>query len=300
MAINKETIISVFDDKLTLMQWLKSINKALEDAVLTGVEVRQKGNATFSFVVNFEDGSELESNEFILAQGESINGATIRNGHLYLSLTNGDELDAGNLKLVTSFEINASQHLIVNYSDETSQDLGTLSDFSNADFVAKTLKASTANWKSDNLTINQVYGKIENIYTRVEEINNVLYVVSNFKIKNETENPITLPSSAAYVAYFSVVNIPSELSNNIYDLNGFKVSETTEECLITSCEVEARRNTTRSAKAIDGIKLNILNSSNPNSMHFFMKVKDNIEIPSGESIVCSIRTFLTLLWTTKN
>ena len=126
MAINKQTIISAFDDKLTLLQWLKTINKALDEAVLTGVEVRQKGNATFSFVVTFEDGTELESNEFVLAQGESINGATIRNGHLYLTLTNDEELDAGNVKPVTSFEINASQHLIVNYGDGTSQDLGAI------------------------------------------------------------------------------------------------------------------------------------------------------------------------------
>lgn len=126
MAINKQTIISAFDDKLTLLQWLKTINKALNEAVLTGVEVRQKGNATFTFVVTFEDGTELESNRFVLAQGESINGATIRNGHLYLSLTNGDELDAGNLKPVTSFAINESQHLIVNYGDGTSQDLGAI------------------------------------------------------------------------------------------------------------------------------------------------------------------------------
>ena len=126
MAINKQTIISAFDDKLTLLQWLKTINKALDEAVLTGVEVRQKGNATYSFVVTFEDGTELESNQFVLAQGESINGATIRNGHLYLSLTNGDELDAGNVKPVTSFAINESQHLIVNYGDGTSQDLGAI------------------------------------------------------------------------------------------------------------------------------------------------------------------------------
>ena len=126
MAINKQTIISAFDDKLTLLQWLKTINKALDEAVLTGVEVRQKGNATFSFVVTFEDGTELVSNEFVLAQGESINGATIRNGHLYLSLTNGNELDAGNLKPVTSFAINESQHLIVNYGDGTNQDLGAI------------------------------------------------------------------------------------------------------------------------------------------------------------------------------
>ena len=126
MAINKQTIISAYDEKLTLLQWLKTINKALDEAVLTGVEVRQKGNATYSFVVTFEDGTELESNEFVLAQGESINGATIRNGHLYLSLTNGNELDAGNLKPVTSFAINESQHLIVNYGDGTSQDLGAI------------------------------------------------------------------------------------------------------------------------------------------------------------------------------
>lgn len=126
MPINKETIISVFDEKLTLMQWLKTINKALEDAVLTGVTINKKGNATLSFVFTFEDGTTLETDDLILQQGESINGATIRNGHLYLSLTNGDELDAGNLKPVTSFTINASQHLIVNYGDGTSQDLGAI------------------------------------------------------------------------------------------------------------------------------------------------------------------------------
>lgn len=126
MAINKQTIISAYDEKLTLLQWLKLVNKALNDAVLTNVEIEQRGNATFVFVFTFEDGTKLESNEIIVNQGESINGATIRNGHLYLSLTNGDELDAGNVKPVTSFEINASQHLIVNYGDGTSQDLGAI------------------------------------------------------------------------------------------------------------------------------------------------------------------------------
>lgn len=126
MSIKENTIASTTDTKVTLLKWLKDTNKALENDTLTGVEVRQKGNATFSFVLTFKDGSELESNEFVLAQGESINGATIRNGHLYLSLTNGDELDAGDLKPVSSFAINASQHLIVNYGDGTSQDLGAI------------------------------------------------------------------------------------------------------------------------------------------------------------------------------
>lgn len=126
MPINKETIISVFDDKLTLMQWLKTINKALEDAVLTGVEITKKGNATLSFKFTFEDGTYLESNDLVLQQGESVNGAYIQNGHLYLTLTNGTNLDAGNVKPVSNFSIDANQHLIVNYADGTSQDLGPI------------------------------------------------------------------------------------------------------------------------------------------------------------------------------
>ena len=163
MAINKQSIISVFDDKLTLLQWLKTINKALDEAVLTGVEVRQKGNATFSFVVTFEDGTELESNQFVLAQGESINGATIRNGHLYLTLTNGDELDAGNVKPVTSFEINASQHLIVNYGDGTSQDLGAIFTGNinvDGNFTANSIIENMNGYAISNIAseINLIYG----------------------------------------------------------------------------------------------------------------------------------------------
>lgn len=126
MPINKETIISVFDEKLTLMQWLKTINKALEDAVLTGVEINKKGNATLSFKFTFEDGTFLETNDIVLQQGESVNGAYIQNGHLYLTLTNSQTLDAGNVKPVSNFSINASQHLIVNYADGTNQDLGAI------------------------------------------------------------------------------------------------------------------------------------------------------------------------------
>lgn len=126
MPINKETIISVFDDKLTLMQWLKTINKALDEAVLTGVEIAKKGNATLSFKFTFEDGTFLETNDIVLQQGESVVNAFIQNGHLYLTLSNGTNLDAGNVKPVSNFSIDANQHLIVNYGDGTSQDLGAI------------------------------------------------------------------------------------------------------------------------------------------------------------------------------
>lgn len=124
--INEETIVSVYNDKMTLLQFLKTVNKALDEAVLTSVEVSKKGNATLSFVFDFADGTKIESGEIVLQQGESVTDAKIVNGHLYLTLSNGERLDAGNVKPVTRFEINASQHLIVYYGDGTTQDLGAI------------------------------------------------------------------------------------------------------------------------------------------------------------------------------
>ena len=124
--INKETIISVFDEKLTLLQWLKSVNKALVEATLSSVSVEKRGSATYSFVFNFEDGTQLKTNDIMVAKGDSVVDASIENGHLMLSLSNEDVLDAGDVKPVSSFSFDLARHLIVEYQDGTSQDLGLI------------------------------------------------------------------------------------------------------------------------------------------------------------------------------
>lgn len=124
--INYETILSNYDDKLTLMQWLKKVEEALKDASAVSFNVNKRGNATLTFSVVFEDGSELETGPIVLEQGESVTSAAIENGHLLLTLTNGDVLDAGDLGGVSSFSIDASQHLIVHYQNGTTQDLGAI------------------------------------------------------------------------------------------------------------------------------------------------------------------------------
>lgn len=124
--INLETILSIYDDKPTLMQWLKKVEKALKDASATAFVVNKKGNATISFSILFDDGTKLESGDIVLQQGESVASAAIVDGELILTLTNGEELNAGNLGGVSSFEINASQHLIVTYQNGTTQDLGAI------------------------------------------------------------------------------------------------------------------------------------------------------------------------------
>lgn len=124
--LNYETLLSSYDDKLTLMQWLKKVEAALKDASAVSFNVNKRGDATLTFSVVFEDGSELETAPIILQQGESVQAAAIRNGHLILTLTNGDELDAGDLGGVSGFSIDASQHLIVTYQSGRTQDLGAI------------------------------------------------------------------------------------------------------------------------------------------------------------------------------
>ena len=229
MPINKETIISVYEEKLTLMQWLKTINKALDEAVLTGVEVRQKGNATFSFVVTFEDGTELESNEFVLAQGESINGATIRNGHLYLSLTNGDELDAGNLKPVTSFAINASQHLIVNYGDGTNQDLGAIfSGNVNIDgnLTADSIIENMSGYSFTKYAGFDTYGTSEAVYAGAVKTGNKLTLVYAYKF-----TPNENATGSAYTGRFM---IPSAIMAKIYPAFSSIVDSRTVDAVISN------------------------------------------------------------------
>ena len=124
--INYDTIISNFDDKVTLYNWLHKVEEALKNASATNFVVNNKGNATLSFSITFADGQTLESGDIVLQQGESVDQARIASGVLQLHLTNGTWLTAGNIKPVSNFSINANQHLIVNYQDNTSQDLGAI------------------------------------------------------------------------------------------------------------------------------------------------------------------------------
>lgn len=141
--IKYETIISNFDDKTTLYNWLRKVEEALKHASATNFVVNKKGNATLSFSITFADGTTLESGDIVLQQGESVDDARIASGILQLHLTNGTWLTAGNIKPVSNFSIDANQHLIVNYQDGTSQDLGAI--FNGNVVISGSLDVTTLN-----------------------------------------------------------------------------------------------------------------------------------------------------------
>lgn len=59
--INYETILSSFDDKMTLMQWLKKVEEALKDGGLSSVTLSQPASNKVIFHFVFADGSEVDS-----------------------------------------------------------------------------------------------------------------------------------------------------------------------------------------------------------------------------------------------
>lgn len=91
--INKETIISAFDDKMTLLQWLKKLEKVLDTSTLVSIDTIKVANTKYKIVLSFEDGTKIES-DIIQLQSE-IAGINLVNGRLIFTLLNGDTIDAG-------------------------------------------------------------------------------------------------------------------------------------------------------------------------------------------------------------
>jgi len=128
IMLNYETILSSFDDKATLMQWLKKVEEALKSASATAFKVNKKGEATLTFEIDFEDGTKLESGEIVLQQGETgpqgPQGETGPQGPQGPQGATGAQGPQG--VSVVSFSIDANNHLIVTFSNGTTQDLGNL------------------------------------------------------------------------------------------------------------------------------------------------------------------------------
>lgn len=227
--INYDTIISNFDDKVTLYNWLRKVEEALKNASATNFVVNKKGNATLSFSITFADGETLESGDIVLQQGESVDDARIAGGILQLHLTNGTWLTAGNVKAVSGFNIDASQHLIVTYQDGTNQDLGNI--YNGNVVVNGTFKQTQPNEKVD-LAWRGALGDltITDAYTVIEEINGVLHCIINAKIQNTSGKSLTFQRLGTNWIFVS-----NSIASKLIDMKGNNVTTKPEgDVLITA------------------------------------------------------------------
>lgn len=77
--INYDSILSAFDGKPTLLQWLKMVKKALDESVLKDITVSQDG-ANVIFTFNFEDGTSISTPAVTLPKGDT----DAKGGKLYV------------------------------------------------------------------------------------------------------------------------------------------------------------------------------------------------------------------------
>ena len=144
----------------------------------------------------------------------AINGS----GHLITTLSDGQTIDAGQIKQVSGFSIDGSQHLIVSYNDGSTTDLGAIfngnvniSGTLNAsaitgDSIIETMTGYSYNQPSadTNITKNVAYAGV------VKNGNKLTFVIA-MTIKR------TGAVGGPYIAYGSFV-IPTAVANKLYQI----------------------------------------------------------------------------------
>ncbi|MCQ2382738.1 MAG: collagen-like protein [Clostridia bacterium] len=110
--INLKTILSSFDDKETLLKWLKKVEKALAESVLEDVEVVTIDATHIKLVFKFEDETEIETSSITLPRG--LKGDTGATGEAGPQGPQGPKGDDG-----SDAEVTAENVLAVTEGSET-------------------------------------------------------------------------------------------------------------------------------------------------------------------------------------
>lgn len=116
--INDQTILSSFDDKPTLLEWLKKVEDALKTDTATAVSVENPSANTYVFKITFADGDSISSGNVVFP--DSVKDVSIKNGHIIVTSVGGNIEDLGVLnpyaeKIVENASTNTTE--IVNNAE---------------------------------------------------------------------------------------------------------------------------------------------------------------------------------------
>lgn len=206
--INYDSIISVFNEKGTLLKWLKNVEKALKESVLTNVEVLQGQGNSFAFKFTFQDNTSITTDYVTI--DPNITATLLQN---YIDGSDTIVVDLNELQnklivkldeeykktLATKSEVATKQDIITDSADIVKQGTGLV--FSNS---AEAQIASMLADIEDNKTA--IATKQNNIVDSEEIVKHAgeadkLYLNNNIsnKINNSMQLPTTSPTSTELV-----------------------------------------------------------------------------------------------------
>lgn len=171
---NMETILSSFNCKLTLLEWLKKLTTALENDSLKDVQINKIGDNTAQMVLTFADGSIQASNVFELPQGAT--GATGPQG------PKGDTGDGFNT--LASMVI-AAANGIASADDGFHVDIATQFKNRNGDLIAQ----------ADGTYTIPIEGS-QTVVCDIDEANHKINIHLDATYKNKIDKALQLPQTA--------------------------------------------------------------------------------------------------------
>lgn len=227
--INDNTIVSSFNDRPTLLEWLKKVEEALKTDTATAIKFVSTSPNHYVASIEFANGSKIESGD--IAFPDTIDQVTITDGELIVNYVSGATVNLG--------KINAYGDVIVVNSE------------TNTTEIANNVKVG------GNLQVNGIFKNLENIvdsagrrrffdmplslgqtlnnlglqmtYGKVGLSGNHLSIVAI--ISNKSDSAITIPKSSIYAYCDFHLSENSWVMNKIYPLetkdspNGYYVAK---------------------------------------------------------------------------
>lgn len=187
--INWKSMLSSFNDKPTLLEWLKLVEKALKESVLTNVLTDTKDGKT-AFTFKFEDGTEITT-DYVQTQGPQGPigeiGATGATGPQGVSVTGVEEVCEhveGNQTVTT---------IRINYSNGTSNEIPIYAENGNVKLYMHNISLNAINIENlPELQIKYVSTNSDKITTfaEINEIVDKSISMLSIGIDSETVPPL--------------------------------------------------------------------------------------------------------------